>query len=122
MLILWLILISLARASETDSLESIDVAEEEETHRVNVPEFGGSRYSGDTASVLGLTPGVSLQTGGGISSLPVIQGMADDRVNIQIDGASVTSSCSNHMNPALSYVDPSKIASLDVWAGISPVR
>jgi iron complex outermembrane receptor protein len=75
----------------------------------------------DTASLLKLTPGVSLKTGGGLSSLPVIHGLADDRVNITIDGASITSSCSNHMNPALSYIDPSKVGTIDVIAGITPV-
>lgn len=80
-----------------------------------------SRVSSDTASLLEMTPGVSLQKGGGISSLPVIQGLADDRVNIKIDGANITSSCSNHMNPALSYIDPTKVKEIEVMAGITPV-
>src|SRR5690606_21949333 len=61
------------------------------------------------------------QTGGGISSLPIIRGMADDRVNVKIDGAQITSSCPNHMNPALSYLDPEKVTSIEVLAGITPV-
>lgn len=71
--------------------------------------------------LLDTTPGVSFQKGGGISSVPVIHGLADDRVNIKIDGANITPSCSNHMNPPLSYVDPSKISKIDVIAGITPV-
>jgi iron complex outermembrane receptor protein len=122
-LYLLFLLLPLAHAEETNVLESIEVAEEKaETQRIGPHGLMSSRVSSDTASLLGHTPGLSLQTGGGLSSLPVIHGMADDRVNIQVDGASITSSCSNHMNPALSYIDPSKIASLDVWAGISPVR
>lgn len=76
---------------------------------------------GDSASLLNMTPGVSLQKGGGLSSLPVIQGMADDRINIKIDGATSTSSCPNHMNPAMSYIEPSKISTIEVMAGITPV-
>lgn len=76
---------------------------------------------GDSAALLNMTPGVSLQKGGGLSSLPVIQGMADDRINIKIDGATSTSSCPNHMNPAMSYIEPTKISTIEVLAGITPV-
>lgn len=68
-----------------------------------------------------MTAGVHLQTAGGISSLPVIHGMADDRLNIKVDGAQITSSCPNHMNPVLSYVDPTKVSSIETTAGITPV-
>lgn len=76
---------------------------------------------GDSAALLSDAPGVSLYTGGGISSLPVIHGMADDRVKIDIDGMTITSACPNHMNPALSYIDTSKVETMDVMAGITPV-
>jgi iron complex outermembrane receptor protein len=76
---------------------------------------------GNSAALLSDVPGVSLYTGGGLSSLPVIHGMADDRVKIDIDGMTITSACPNHMNPALSYIDSSKIETMDVIAGITPV-
>ena len=76
---------------------------------------------GDTASMLGSTAGVSINTGGGISSLPSIHGMADDRVKTEIDGMKITSACPNHMNPALSYIDPSKVGVIEAIAGITPV-
>ena len=75
----------------------------------------------DTASLLEGTPGVSIYTGGGVSSLPVINGLADDRLKIVVDGMSITSACPNHMNPALSYVDPTALGELRVYAGIVPV-
>ena len=31
------------------------------------------------------------------------------------------SHCGNHMNPPLSYIDPSSVASVKVHAGITPV-
>ena len=40
----------------------------------------------DTASLLKNIPGVSIQNSGGVSSLPVIHGMADDRLRIKVDG------------------------------------
>jgi len=75
----------------------------------------------DTASLLRDVPGVSLQGAGGVSSLPIIRGLADDRLRIKVDGMDLVASCPNHMNPALSYVDPSQVESIKVWAGISPV-
>ncbi len=62
--------------------------------------------SADPASSLKKNPGVHLATGGGISALPVIRGLNDDRINTIVNGAKVTSACANHMNPSLSYVDP----------------
>ncbi len=54
-------------------------------------------------------------------ALPVINGLNDDRVKILVNGMSITSACANHMNPPLSYVDPSQVVSADVIAGVTPV-
>jgi len=75
----------------------------------------------DTASLLRDVPGVSLYGAGGVSSLPSIHGLADDRLRIKVDGMDLIASCPNHMNPALSYLDPSNVGSLKVYAGITPV-
>lgn len=75
----------------------------------------------DTASLLRDVPGVSLYGAGGASSLPVIRGLADDRLRIKVDGMDLIASCPNHMNPALSYLDPSNVARLKVYAGMTPV-
>lgn len=75
----------------------------------------------DTATLLDGTPGVSFYTGGGVSSLPVINGLADDRLKITVDGMNITSACPNHMNPALSYIDPAALSRINVYAGIVPV-
>jgi len=75
----------------------------------------------NTASLLRDVPGVALQGAGGTSSLPIIHGLADDRLRIQVDGMDFIASCPNHMNPPLSYVDPTNVGKLKVWAGITPV-
>ncbi|NJD67363.1 MAG: TonB-dependent receptor [candidate division NC10 bacterium] len=80
-----------------------------------------SSATNDTASLLKELPGVSLYGAGGISSLPVVHGLADDRLRIKVDGMDLISACPNHMTPPLSYVDPSDIGSLKVFAGITPV-
>jgi len=77
--------------------------------------------SSDSARLLEDVPGVSLYRAGGVSSLPAIRGLADDRVRVQVDGVDAVSACPNHMNPALSYVAPRQVARATVFAGIAPV-
>ena len=75
----------------------------------------------DTARLLEDTPGVSLYGAGGVSSLPVIHGLNDDRVKIDINGMTLTSACANHMNPPLSYIDRSNIGKIIILTGVTPV-
>lgn len=80
-----------------------------------------SRVAGDTAKLFEQEAGVSFYRAGGVSSLPVIHGLADDRVRVQVDGMDLISSCANHMNPPLSYISPANVAYIEVFKGISPV-
>lgn len=75
----------------------------------------------DTASLLRDVPGVSLYGAGGVSSLPVIHGLGDDRLRIKVDGMDLVSACGNHMNPPLSYIDPTHVGTATVFAGLAPV-
>ena len=75
----------------------------------------------DSARLLQDVPGVSLYGAGGVSSLPAIHGLADDRIRVQVDGMDLMAACPNHMNSALSYIDPTKVGSITVFAGITPV-
>lgn len=85
-------------------------------------ELAGKKFgTNDSASLLKDILGASTYSAGGVSSLPVIHGMADDRVKTLVNGVPITAACSNHMNPALSYVDPSNVGKVAVWAGITPV-
>lgn len=76
--------------------------------------------TGDAAGLLN-SQGVDFSSAGGISSLPVLRGFNDDRIKLVIDGAEITSACANHMNPALSYIDASRVSKVEVIAGITPV-
>ena len=75
----------------------------------------------DTAALLQDVPGVSLYGAGGVSSLPSIHGLADDRLRITVDGMDFIATCPNHMNPPLSYLDPNAVSKIKVYAGITPV-
>ena len=75
----------------------------------------------DTAKLLQDEPGISLYQAGGVSSLPVIHGLADDRIRIKVDGMDLISACANHMNSPLSYIDPANVSSIKVYSGATPV-
>ncbi|MBV1886666.1 MAG: TonB-dependent receptor [Parvibaculaceae bacterium] len=75
----------------------------------------------DTASLFKNVAGFSLVKAGGVSNLPVLNGFADDRIRVLVDGMALSAACPNHMNPALSYIDPSNVGSATVIAGITPV-
>lgn len=75
----------------------------------------------DTAELLREAPGVSIFKAGGVSGLPVINGLNDDRVKVLLNGMVVSSACANHMNPPLSYADPAQIAYIEVLSGVTPV-
>lgn len=75
----------------------------------------------DTAKLLERQPGVSVQTGGGVSGLPAIRGLADDRLKIVVGGVQTTSACANHMNSPLSYTDPNTIGRVEIVTAVSSV-
>ena len=65
--------------------------------------------------------GVDFSAAGGVSNLPILNGLMGDRVKVLVDGADVTAACANHMNPPLSYVSANQITAYHVIAGISAV-
>jgi iron complex outermembrane receptor protein len=78
----------------------------------------GRVSSSDTASLLA---GVDAAQAGGVSSLPVIHGLGDDRVRTLVNGVPIAAACPMHMNPPLSYTDPSNVARIEVLPGVTPV-
>ncbi|HEY6093891.1 MAG TPA: TonB-dependent receptor [Gallionellaceae bacterium] len=92
------------------------------SHRVDGAALAPMRAStSDAAGLLRDVPGVSLNAAGGVSSLPSLHGLADDRLRQQVDGMDLVSACANHMNPPLSYIAPSSVGSIEVFGGIAPV-
>lgn len=75
----------------------------------------------DTAALLRGLAGVSLNGNGGVSSLPALNGLGADRVNVLVDGAPIAPACPNQMNPALSAIAPTRVSKVEVLAGITPV-
>ncbi len=126
---LLVLLTASAHAEKVEELSEITVSGSTEEE---VQPFSGSQMqegalgarksvSNDSATLLQDIPGVSLYGAGGISSLPAIHGLADDRIRVQVDGMELMPACPNHMNSTLSYIDPSKVGSVTVYAGITPV-
>ena len=53
--------------------------------------------------------------------MPVVNGLADDRLRIKVDGMDLIAACPNHMNSPLSYTDPAQLESLQVFTTATPV-
>lgn len=65
--------------------------------------------------------GVDFSAAGGVSNLPILNGLMGDRVKVLVDGADLTAACANQMNPPLSYISANQVAAYKVVAGVSPV-
>lgn len=76
---------------------------------------------GNTTRLLETIPGLSTSKAGGVSHLPVIRGLADNRIRVKIDDMDLIASCPNHMNPPLSYLDPTNVEQLTVFRSVAPV-
>ncbi len=75
----------------------------------------------DTAGVVSHFSAIDLDNDGGLSGVPAIHGLADERVAVRVDGMEIGSACVMHMNPPLSYFDTSQAGYINVIAGITPV-
>ncbi|APA71386.1 TonB-dependent receptor [Janthinobacterium sp. 1_2014MBL_MicDiv] len=120
------LLISLALAMSAmpavaQSRSDVDTAVLPELKVIVTAVKDGYRPAADTAQMLSSTPGYSVAAGGGVSGLPVVNGFADDRLKIRIDGMELTSACANHMNAPLSYIDPQQVQRIRLIAGVTPV-
>jgi iron complex outermembrane receptor protein len=117
-----------AAATEIPTLDSIvvtatrPVTDPAMLFRLDDEDIAGRRAAtSDSASLLRDIPGVTLYGAGGVSSLPAIHGLADDRLRIKVDGMDLIAACPNHMNSPLSHIDPSAVENVKVHAGVSPV-
>ena len=117
-----------AMAMEIHTLDSIvvtatrPITDPAMLFRLDDEDIAGRRAAtSDSASLLRDIPGVTLYGAGGVSSLPAIHGLADDRLRIKVDGMDLIASCPNHMNSPLSHIDPSAVENVKVYAGVSPV-
>lgn len=59
--------------------------------------------------------------GGGLSALPVLNGMMGDRIQVLADGVPVTAACGNQMNPPLSYIAATQVSQIQVMPTVSKV-
>lgn len=113
-------------ASATAGAQTVSAPADEPRIKVFVPavaEGWPQRQNSvsDSALLPGATPGYSAAQAGGVSALPFVNGLGDDRLKIRIDGMEITSACANHMNAPLSYIDPSQVGRIEVLAGVTPV-
>ncbi len=107
-------------AQESNSVDGVSIAVDS-TEVTGAGLEAGLANSSDSLQLISRVPGVSVQSNGGIASLPVLRGLADDRVGVLIDGQQSTNYCPNHMNPVTSYIDASRVERVVVTPTLSPV-
>lgn len=78
-------------------------------------------WTSDAGSLISRIPGGAAWGAGGVSSLPAVNGMGADRVQVAINGMIFGIACPNEMNPPLSFVNPAMISSARVYMGTAPV-
>jgi len=75
----------------------------------------------DTAQMLRMMPGANLNKNGELTGIAQYRGMYGDRVNISINGSSISSAGPNAMDAPLHYAPVAILESLTVQRGIAPV-
>ncbi|HTO60525.1 MAG TPA: TonB-dependent receptor [Bradyrhizobium sp.] len=83
--------------------------------------FNRGLSTSDSASLVTELPGGAAWGAGGVSSLPAINGLGADRVQVAINSMLISPACPNEMNPPLSFVNPAMIAKMRAYLGIAPV-
>lgn len=78
-------------------------------------------WTSDSGSLLNRIPGGASWGAGGVSSLPAVNGMGADRVQVAVNGMLFGIACPNQMNPPFSFVNPAMIANVKVYTATAPV-
>ena len=107
-----------ARAASEDASASRSPSQIELTGETLARRAAGSA---DTMSLIAGEPGMAVSANGGISSLPVMRGLADSRVLVTVDGVEITTFCPNNMNPPGSYILPGRVEGISILPTLSPV-
>ncbi|QDH15080.1 TonB-dependent receptor [Oecophyllibacter saccharovorans] len=118
---LWLVTATVVRAAPATLAPAANTPVE----RINVTarrhDAAPFTQSAETTSLFRDVPGFSAWNTGGTTDLPVLNGMAADRVASFVDGMRLGADCPNEMNPALSLVSPDLMARSSATAGITSV-
>lgn len=75
----------------------------------------------DSAALLHKAPGANVNGNGPLTGIPQYRGMYGPRINIEVNGMTLSSGGPNWMDPPLSYAPAAQLESLEVYRGIAPV-
>ncbi len=75
----------------------------------------------DSAALLRKAPGANVNSNGPLSGIPQYRGMYGSRINVTVDGSTLSSGGPNWMDPPLHYAPAAQLESLSIYRGIAPV-
>lgn len=99
--------------------EELQVTATREIHRIDVADFATT--APDSATLLRQAPGGNSNGNGPITNIPQYRGMYGSRINVQVNGTTLSSAGPNWMDPPLHYAPAAQLQSLEVYRGIAPV-
>ena len=105
--------------SQENSPEEIIVTATRDTHIIDVAET--IEITPDAAALLKKAPGANVNGNGPLTGIAQYRGMYGPRINVAVNGTSISSGGPNWMDPPLSYAPAAQLDSLEVYRGIAPV-
>ncbi|EAW32797.1 TonB-dependent receptor [marine gamma proteobacterium HTCC2143] len=107
-----------AIADHTDPEELLVVASQD---RRQIDVADTVEITADSATLLRKAPGANVNGNGPLTGIPQYRGMYGDRINIEVNGTTLSSGGPNWMDPPLSYAPAAQLESLEIYRGIAPV-
>jgi iron complex outermembrane recepter protein len=108
-----------ALPGRADHLEELVITATHSTRTIDIT--NALEISPDVAQLLKKAPGANVNSNGPLTGIPQYRGMYGPRIATAIDGNQLAPSGPNWMDPPISYVVGSQLASLEVYRGITPV-
>ena len=76
----------------------------------------------DGSALLHNAAGISIVRNGTQTGIIQMRGLTGDRVNVLLNGMSISPACPNHMDPPMHYASASSKSLLEYSSGVTPVR
>ena len=105
--------------AEHGLVEQVLVEANKDSTQLNVNMAQSS--SADTSDLLKQVAGANVNRNGPLTGIAQYRGLYGDRVNVMIDGMSMTSGGPNAMDAPLHYAPKARVASMRVYRGAAPV-
>lgn len=110
---------SLMTVADHADLEELLVVASQDRRQIDVSDT--VEITPDSAALLRKAPGANVNGNGPLTGIPQYRGMYGGRINVEVNGTTLSAGGPNWMDPPLSYAPAAQLDSLEVYRGIAPV-